>query len=239
MLDNSFENRNRTETPVNKPDPSKNGPENPQNKSPEDPQNKGQEGLSQIKEALKKYLSEAPAPVVQPNGESYSREANNLVYVGITAADTSYKDIMEQGKNSGISPESEKKIYELYHKSAEDFKEKIRDLQNDPKNIEDPKKFQDELNTAIKQFENELLRVAQEANGIVNAPGAQKNAMDAQKNMEQEKIALNERQRLAELMGKMLAEANEQKMQERKKQLADAEAANRTAEAGEAEKNLY
>lgn len=221
----------RTETPVNKLDPSKNSPENLQNEE----RNK----LSQIEQDWKKYLSEAPAPVVQPNGESYSREANNLVYTGITAAETSYKDIMEQGKNSGISPESEKKIYELYRNSTEAFEKKIRDLQNDPNNIKDPKKFQDELNKAIEQFENELVRVAQEANGIVNAPGAQKNAMDAQKNMEQEKIALNERQRLAELMGKMLAEANEQKMLERKKQLADAEAANRTAEAGEAEKNLY
>ncbi len=227
----------RTETPVNKLDPSVNKLD-PSKNNPEDPQNKDKGKLAQIEQAWGKYLSEAPAPVVQPNGESYSREANNLVYVGIAAAETSYKDIMEQGKNSGISPESEKKIYELYRNSAEAVEKKIRDLQNDPKNIEDPKKFQDELNKAKEQFENELVRVAQEANGIVNAPGAQKNAMDAQKDMQQKQIALNEQERLTGLMRKMLAEANEQKILERKNQLANAEAANRTAEAGEAKANL-
>jgi hypothetical protein len=158
--------------------------------------------------------------VVRPNGESYSPEANNLVYVGIQAAEKSLEENMELSKKSGISSESEQKIYELYRNSTEVFEKKIRDLQNDPKNIEDPKKFQDALYKAQEQFQEDLVRVSQEANGIVNAPGAQKNAMDAnQREQQNAKIASEERLRFAKLMKEMLDGENARKMMK----LAEAE----------------
>ncbi len=234
-----FEN---TETPVNK---------SPEGKNNEAPGNRGQERLAEnkaaqeqeklakIEDASRNYLSKAPAPVVRPNSESYSPEANNLVYVGIQAAEESFKENMERGKKSGISPESEKQIYDLYRNLAETFEKKIRDLQNDPKNIEDPKKFQDALNEALKQFQEDLVQVSQEANGIVNAPGAQKNAMDAKQQEQQNaEIASKERLRFGKLMKEMLDGENARKMIERKNQLAKAEAENWMAEAGKAKNGL-